>query len=152
MGLAIEQMSLSMDRMVPIGMGARLEHMGANNLEHMGLECMGPALGAGIEQMGLAMGGAGGASYDQAIEMEWGNFGGSIAGSFGGAGGQAPGVPRKACQIFMRNLLFDFTWKMLKDKFNECGQVLYAVIKMENKKSEGCGVVKFESPEVAERA
>ncbi|KAK2119373.1 hypothetical protein P7K49_000759, partial [Saguinus oedipus] len=41
---------------------------------------------------------------------------------------------------------------MLKDKFNECGHVLYANIKMENGKSKGCGVVKFESPEVAERA
>ncbi|XP_050626279.1 heterogeneous nuclear ribonucleoprotein M isoform X1 [Macaca thibetana thibetana] len=178
MGPAIERMGLSMERMVPAGMGAGLERMGpvmdrmatglermgANNLERMGLErmganslermgpAMGPALGAGIERMGLAMGGGGGASFDRAIEMERGNFGGSFAGSFGGAGGHAPGVARKACQIFVRNLPFDFTWKMLKDKFNECGHVLYADIKMENGKSKGCGVVKFESPEVAERA
>lgn len=87
-----------MDRMVPMDMGAGLEHMGpvmvtgmermgtnnlelvdlecmgANSLELMGLECMGPtlgpALGAGIERMGLAMGGASGASFDRAIEME----------------------------------------------------------------------------------
>uniref|UniRef100_A0A2K5PLH6 Heteroous nuclear ribonucleoprotein M n=1 Tax=Cebus imitator TaxID=2715852 RepID=A0A2K5PLH6_CEBIM len=182
MGPAIERMGLSMERMVPAGMGAGLERMGpvmdrmatglermgrrmgANSLERMGLErmganslermgpAMGPALGAGIERMGLAMGGGGGASFDRAIEMERGNFGGSFAGSFGGAGGHAPGVARKACQIFVRNLPFDFTWKMLKDKFNECGHVLYADIKMENGKSKGCGVVKFESPEVAERA
>ncbi|CAK7305662.1 Heterogeneous nuclear ribonucleoprotein M [Vulpes lagopus] len=172
MGPAIERMGLSMERMVPAGMGAglermganSLERMGANSLERMGLErmganslermgpAMGPALGAGIEHMGLAMGGGGGASFDRAIKMERGNFGGSFAGSFGGAGGHAPGVARKACQIFVRNLPFDFTWKMLKDKFNECGHVLYADIKMENGKSKGCGVVKFESPEVAERA
>uniref|UniRef100_A0A8C2MX19 RRM domain-containing protein n=1 Tax=Cricetulus griseus TaxID=10029 RepID=A0A8C2MX19_CRIGR len=191
MGPAIERMGLSMDRMVPTGMGAGLERMGpvmdrmatglermgANNLESMGLErmganslermgleriganslehmglAMGPALGAGIERMGLAMGSAGGASFDRAIEMERGNFGGSFTGSFGGAGGHAPGVARKACQIFVRNLPFDFTWKMLKDKFNECGHVLYADIKIENGKSKGYGVVKFESPEVAERA
>uniref|UniRef100_A0A8D2C802 RRM domain-containing protein n=1 Tax=Sus scrofa TaxID=9823 RepID=A0A8D2C802_PIG len=147
MGPAIERMGLGMERMVPAGMGAGLERMGpvmdrmatglermgANNLERMGLErmganslermgpAMGPALGAGIERMGLAMGGGGGASFDRAIEMERGNFGGSFAGSFGGAGGHAPGVARKACQIFVRNLPFDFTWKMLKDKFNECG-------------------------------
>uniref|UniRef100_A0A8C0NPT4 Heterogeneous nuclear ribonucleoprotein M n=1 Tax=Canis lupus familiaris TaxID=9615 RepID=A0A8C0NPT4_CANLF len=165
MGPAIERMGLSMERMVPAGMGAGLERMGpvmdrmatglermgANSLERMG-PAMGPALGAGIERMGLAMGGGGGASFDRAIEMERGNFGGSFAGSFGGAGGHAPGVARKACQIFVRNLPFDFTWKMLKDKFNECGHVLYADIKMENGKSKGCGVVKFESPEVAERA
>lgn len=61
----------------------------------------------------------------------YGNFEGSFAGSFGGAEG-TPGVARKACQIFVRNLPFDFTWKMLKDKFNECGHVLYAHIKTEN--------------------
>ena len=128
-----------------------LEHMGTNSLEHMG-PAMGPALGAGIEHMGLAIGGGGGASFDHAIEMEHGNFGGSFVGSFGGTGGHAPGVAMKACQIFVRNLPFDFTWKMLKDKFNECGHVLYANIKVENGKSKGCGVVKFELPEVAERA
>uniref|UniRef100_A0A8C2P4B1 RRM domain-containing protein n=1 Tax=Capra hircus TaxID=9925 RepID=A0A8C2P4B1_CAPHI len=168
MGAGLERMGPVMDRMATglERMGANnlermgLERMGANSLERMGLErmganslermgpAMGPALGAGIERMGLAMGGGGGASFDRAIEMERGNFGGSFAGSFGGAGGHAPGVARKACQIFVRNLPFDFTWKMLKDKFNECGHVLY----MENGKSKGCGVVKFESPEVAERA
>ncbi|XP_010603984.1 heterogeneous nuclear ribonucleoprotein M isoform X3 [Fukomys damarensis] len=168
MGAGLERMGPVMDRMATglERMGANnlermgLERMGANSLERMGLERMGanslermgPALGAGIERMGLAMGGSGGASFDRAIEMERGNFGGSFAGSFGGAGGHAPGVARKACQIFVRNLPFDFTWKMLKDKFNECGHVLYADIKMENGKSKGCGVVKFESPEVAERA
>uniref|UniRef100_A0A2K6QJV9 Heterogeneous nuclear ribonucleoprotein M n=1 Tax=Rhinopithecus roxellana TaxID=61622 RepID=A0A2K6QJV9_RHIRO len=172
MGAGLERMGPVMDRMATglERMGANnlermgLERMGANSLERMGLErmganslermgpAMGPALGAGIERMGLAMGGGGGASFDRAIEMERGNFGGSFAGSFGGAGGHAPGVARKACQIFVRNLPFDFTWKMLKDKFNECGHVLYADIKMENGKSKGSGVVKFESPEVAERA
>ncbi|XP_032991171.1 heterogeneous nuclear ribonucleoprotein M isoform X13 [Rhinolophus ferrumequinum] len=172
MGAGLERMGPVMDRMATglERMGANnlermgLERMGANSLERMGLErmganslermgpAMGPALGVGIERMGLAMGGGGGASFDRAIEMERGNFGGSFAGSFGGAGGHAPGVARKACQIFVRNLPFDFTWKMLKDKFNECGHVLYADIKMENGKSKGCGVVKFESPEVAERA
>uniref|UniRef100_A0A8D1AYF3 RRM domain-containing protein n=1 Tax=Sus scrofa TaxID=9823 RepID=A0A8D1AYF3_PIG len=171
MGPAIERMGLGMERMVPAGMGAGLERMGpvmdrmatglermgANNLERMGLErmganslermgpAMGPALGAGIERMGLAMGGGGGASFDRAIEMERGNFGGSFAGSFGGAGGHAPGVARKACQIFVRNL-----WSLLPSLCP--GHVLYADIKMENGKSKGCGVVKFESPEVAERA
>ncbi|XP_055969149.1 heterogeneous nuclear ribonucleoprotein M isoform X3 [Sorex fumeus] len=173
MGAGLERMGPVMERMATglERMGANnlermgLERMGANSLERMGLErmganslermgpAMGPALGAGIERMGLAMGGGGGgAGFDRAIEMERGNFGGSFAGSFGGAGGHAPGVARKACQIFVRNLPFDFTWKMLKDKFNECGHVLYADIKMENGKSKGCGVVKFESPEVAERA
>ncbi|XP_059543869.1 heterogeneous nuclear ribonucleoprotein M-like [Myotis daubentonii] len=172
MGPVMDRMATGLERMGLERLGAKslermgLERMGANSLELMGpamgltlgagIERMGPAmglaLGAGIERMGLAMGGGGSASFDRAIEMERGNFGGSFTGSFGGAGGHAPGVARKACQIFVRNLPFDFTWKMLKDKFNECGHVLYADIKMENGKSKGCGVVKFESPEVAERA
>ena len=73
-------------------------------------------------------------------------------GSFGSVGGHASGVARNACQIFVRNLPFVFTWKMLKDKFNECGHVLYADIKMENGKSKRCDIVKFELREVAERA
>ncbi|NWR11685.1 HNRPM protein, partial [Paradoxornis webbianus] len=139
--LGIERMGAApMDRM-------GLERIGAANMERMGPP-MGQGMGAGIERMGLAMGG----NFERPMEMERGNFAGNFAGSLGGAGGPAAGVARKACQIFVRNLPFDFTWKMLKDKFNECGHVLYADIKMENGKSKGCGVVRFESPEVAERA
>ncbi|XP_043853011.1 heterogeneous nuclear ribonucleoprotein M-like isoform X1 [Dromiciops gliroides] len=161
MGPVMDRMSTGLDQMGANNMERMgLDRMGVNNIEHMGLDrmganniermgpTMGPALGSGMEHMGLAMGG----SFDRAMEMDRGNFGGRFAGSFGGAGGHVPGVARKACQIFVRNLPFDFTWKMLKDKFNECGHVLYADIKMENGKSKGCGVVKFESPEVAERA
>uniref|UniRef100_A0A5F9DAC9 RRM domain-containing protein n=1 Tax=Oryctolagus cuniculus TaxID=9986 RepID=A0A5F9DAC9_RABIT len=181
MGPAIERMGLSMERMVPAGMGASLERMGpvmdrmasglermgANNLERMGLERMGAnslermgleRMGANSlermgPRMGLAMGGGGGASFDRAIEMERGQLWRKLR-RFLLVELEAMllGVARKACQIFVRNLPFDFTWKMLKDKFNECGHVLYADIKMENGKSKGCGVVKFESPEVAERA
>lgn len=45
------------------------------------------------------------------------------------------GVIGKACQIFVRNLPFDLIWKMLNNKFNECGHVLYTDIKMKNGKS-----------------
>lgn len=68
-----------------------------------------PALGASMKRTGLAMGGYSGASSDHAMEMEHRNFGGSFSGSFGGARGHAPGVARKAFQIFVRNLPFDFT-------------------------------------------
>uniref|UniRef100_A0A8C6W971 RRM domain-containing protein n=1 Tax=Nannospalax galili TaxID=1026970 RepID=A0A8C6W971_NANGA len=99
MGPAIDRMGLSMDRMVLAGMGADLKHMGPV------MDCLatgpdlkrtGPALGTGIKCMGLAVGGAGGASFNCTIEMERGNFGRSFVGSFGGAGGHAPGVARKA--------------------------------------------------------
>ncbi|NXG14188.1 HNRPM protein, partial [Grallaria varia] len=161
MGQVIERMPAGLERigappMERIGierMGAAgmermgLERIGATNMERMGPP-MGQGMGAGIERMGLAMG----SNFERPMDMERGNFAGNFAGPLGGAGGPAAGVARKACQIFVRNLPFDFTWKMLKDKFNECGHVLYADIKMENGKSKGCGVVRFESPEVAERA
>ncbi|XP_064031216.1 heterogeneous nuclear ribonucleoprotein M-like isoform X5 [Pogoniulus pusillus] len=161
MGQVIERMPAGLDRigatpMERIGierMGAAgmermgLERIGATNMERMG-PAMGQGMGAGIERMGLAMG----TNFERTMDMERGNFAGNFAGTLGGTGGPAAGVARKACQIFVRNLPFDFTWKMLKDKFNECGHVLYADIKMENGKSKGCGVVRFESPEVAERA
>ncbi|XP_035204243.1 heterogeneous nuclear ribonucleoprotein M isoform X5 [Oxyura jamaicensis] len=161
MGQVIERMPGGLDRiganpMERIGidrMGAAsmermgLERIGATNMERMG-PAMGQGMGAGIDRMGLAMG----SNFERPMDMERGNFAGNFAGSLGGTGGPAAGVARKACQIFVRNLPFDFTWKMLKDKFNECGHVLYADIKMENGKSKGCGVVRFESPEVAERA
>uniref|UniRef100_A0A8C6NDW0 Heterogeneous nuclear ribonucleoprotein M n=1 Tax=Melopsittacus undulatus TaxID=13146 RepID=A0A8C6NDW0_MELUD len=139
---------IGIDRMGAAGMERMgLERIGATNMERMG-PAMGQGMGAGIERMGLPMG----SNFERTMDMERGNFAGNFAGSLGGTGGPAPGVARKACQIFVRNLPFDFTWKMLKDKFNECGHVLYADIKMENGKSKGCGVVRFESPEVAERA
>ncbi|KAM6041442.1 heterogeneous nuclear ribonucleoprotein M isoform 4-T4 [Chlamydotis macqueenii] len=139
---------IGIDRMGAAGMERMgLERIGATNMERMG-PAMGQGMGAGIDRMGLAMG----SNFERTMDMERGNFAGNFAGSLGGTGGPAAGVARKACQIFVRNLPFDFTWKMLKDKFNECGHVLYADIKMENGKSKGCGVVRFESPEVAERA
>lgn len=98
------------------------------------------------------MGGSGSASFVHAIKIEHDYFGGSFVGSFGGAGGHVSGVARKACQVFMRTLPFAFTWKMLKHKFNKCGHVLCADIRMENGQSEGCSVVKLEWPAVAERA
>ena len=94
---------------------------------------------------------SGSASFDHATEMEHGNFSKSITVSFVLAGGHAPGVARKARQIVVKSLPFDWAWKMLKDKLNERGHVLYANIKMQNGKSKGFCVVKFESPEVAER-
>uniref|UniRef100_A0A8D0L2K4 Heteroous nuclear ribonucleoprotein M n=1 Tax=Sphenodon punctatus TaxID=8508 RepID=A0A8D0L2K4_SPHPU len=124
-----------------------LDRMGATPMDRMG-PSMGQGMGSGLDRMGLAMG----SSFERTMEMDRGNFAGSFAVSLGGTGGPSAGVARKACQIFVRNLPFDFTWKMLKDKFNECGHVLYADIKTENGKSKGCGVVRFESPDVAERA
>ncbi|XP_078697935.1 myelin expression factor 2-like isoform X6 [Branchiostoma floridae x Branchiostoma belcheri] len=68
-----------------------------------------------------------------------------------GRGGMGGGRNR-SCQIFVRNLPWSFTWQMLKEKFKSCGRVMYAEIKMENGKSKGCGTVRFDTPEGAQRA
>ncbi|KAF4083201.1 hypothetical protein AMELA_G00137300 [Ameiurus melas] len=153
---SLERMSSGMDFASPMGMdrmNAALERMGSNyeRVASGGLDRF-PApgmdrMGSSIDRMGSA--GAGG-QFDRGADMDRGNFG-----SFGSAGQGGPGAganARKGCQIFVRNLPFDFTWKMLKDAFNSCGIVQYADIKMENGKSKGCGVVRFDSPETAERA
>ncbi|XP_032992778.1 heterogeneous nuclear ribonucleoprotein M-like, partial [Lacerta agilis] len=92
-----------MDRMGLDRMGAA-----ATNMDRMG-----PAMGAGLDRMGLAMG----STFERMMEMDRGNFAaGSFAGALGTGGpAAAAGVARKACQIFVRNLPFDFAWKMLKD-------------------------------------
>ncbi|KAH0625970.1 hypothetical protein JD844_034366 [Phrynosoma platyrhinos] len=177
MGPVMDRMPAGLER---IG-GAPLDRMGldrlaATNMDRMGLERMGAAAAAaaaaaatGMERMGPAMGqGLGGAgldrmglamgnTFERTMEMDRGNFAAAAAaaGNFAGAlgsGGPVPataatvGVARKACQIFVRN-----AERGLSMSF-PTGHVLYADIKMENGKSKGCGVVRFESPEVAERA
>ncbi|CAL8308453.1 unnamed protein product [Lota lota] len=145
---------MGMDRMGNTG----LDRMGQNNFDRMG-----SAGGldrfptGGLDRIGSNMDrmGAGnvGGQFDRPADMDRGTFGGN---SFVGAGAGGPGAggvnARKGCQIFVRNLPFDFTWKMLKDTFSTCGMVQYADIKMENGKSKGCGVVRFDNPETAERA
>ncbi|CAJ1060632.1 heterogeneous nuclear ribonucleoprotein M isoform X2 [Xyrichtys novacula] len=131
----LDRMSSSFDR---IGSTGGLDRFPSGGLDRMG---------SGLDRMGS--GGVGG-QFDRSADMDRG-FG---ANAFGGAGGPGTGGSnvRKGCQIFVRNLPFDFSWKMLKETFNTCGIVQYADIKMENGKSKGCGVVRFDSPETAERA
>jgi heterogeneous nuclear ribonucleoprotein M len=86
--------------------------------------------------MGLAMGGGGHASLDCVIEMKCGNLGERYP--LAEPEAMLLGWPGRLAK-YLRNFTFDFTWKMLKDKFTECGHVLYADIKMENGKSKGYG-------------
>ncbi|XP_017556825.2 heterogeneous nuclear ribonucleoprotein M isoform X1 [Pygocentrus nattereri] len=153
---SLDRMSSGMDFSSPMGMdrmNASLDRMGSN-FDRMGSGGLDRFPAPGMDRMGssldrMSSGGVGG-QFDRGADMDRGNFG-----SFGSAGLGGPGSganARKGCQIFVRNLPFDFTWKMLKDAFNSCGIVQYADIKMENGKSKGCGVVRFDSPETAERA
>uniref|UniRef100_A0A8C4RA24 Myelin expression factor 2 n=1 Tax=Eptatretus burgeri TaxID=7764 RepID=A0A8C4RA24_EPTBU len=135
--------------------------MGVGNLGPLSsnMTPMAGGLGAGMGAMGMnttAMGlpnmdRMGGPALPPIPEMDRGGFG-------LGAGGFGVGLPPElgsgfpGCQIFVRNLPFDLTWPKLKESFSECGRVLFAEIKMENGRSKGCGTVRFDCPEGAERA
>ncbi|MBN3296329.1 MYEF2 factor, partial [Amia calva] len=117
-----------------------------------GMGPMGSGLGGGMGNMGMDRMSS---NYDRmggGMDMNRG-FGGFGSGS-GPMGGGMPdrGAGAKGCQIFVRNLSYDLTWQKLKEKFSHCGQVIFAEIKMENGKSKGCGTVRFDSPESAEKA
>uniref|UniRef100_A0A672H5I4 Heterogeneous nuclear ribonucleoprotein M n=1 Tax=Salarias fasciatus TaxID=181472 RepID=A0A672H5I4_SALFA len=82
----------------------------------------------------------------------FGGFGGGGASHMGGGMSDRSAASKGGCVIFVRNLSYDLTWQKLKEKFSHCGQVMYAEIKMENGRSKGCGTVRFDSAESAEKA
>lgn len=124
---------------------------------------MGGGFGGGMGRMGSLGGGMGSMSMDRmgpgfdrvgmsGMDMNRG-FGGYGGGGHMGGGMSDRGSGSKGgCQIFVRNLSYDLTWQKLKDKFSHCGHVMFAEIKMENGRSKGCGTVRFDSPETAEKA
>lgn len=71
-------------------------------------------------------------------------------GSGGGGGGGSTG--RDDCHIAVRNLPHSFTWQMLRERFRDVGDVKYAEIKTDGGKCRGWGVVRFATPEDAQRA
>ncbi|XP_041060056.1 heterogeneous nuclear ribonucleoprotein M-like isoform X3 [Carcharodon carcharias] len=146
MGGAMDRTGLGMDRIgsnMGSGMTSNVDRMGP------GMDWMGQStdrMGGGMDRMGSGMAGG----FDKPADMDRNRFSGNYGGSMGTGTGNLNS--RRICQIFVRNLPYDITWQMLKDKFSEFGYVHYADIKMENGKSKGCGVVRFESPDSAERA
>ncbi|MED6278267.1 Myelin expression factor 2 [Characodon lateralis] len=97
-----------------------------------------------------------GSSFDRVgmsgMEMNRGFGGYGGGGHMGGGMSDRGSASKGGCQIFVRNLSYDLTWQKLKDKFSHCGQVMFAEIKMENGRSKGCGTVRFDCPESAEKA
>uniref|UniRef100_A0A1A7YYN0 Myelin expression factor 2 n=1 Tax=Iconisemion striatum TaxID=60296 RepID=A0A1A7YYN0_9TELE len=118
-----------------------------------GMGPMGTGLGGGIGNMSLDRMGS---SFDRLgmsamdLSRAFGGFGGG--GHMGGSMSDRGSGSKGGCQIFVRNLSYDLTWQKLKEKFGVCGPVMYAEIKMENGKSKGCGTVRFDCPESAEKA
>ncbi|XP_047219616.1 myelin expression factor 2 [Girardinichthys multiradiatus] len=125
---------------------------------------MGGGFGGGMGHMGSGLGGGMGSmsmdrmgsSFDRVgmsgMEMNRGFGGYGGGGHMGGGMSDRGSASKGGCQIFVRNLSYDLTWQKLKDKFSHCGQVMFAEIKMENGRSKGCGTVRFDCPESAEKA
>ncbi|XP_068172466.1 myelin expression factor 2 [Antennarius striatus] len=122
--------------------------MGGGGMGHMGT-----GLGGGMSSMSMDRMGSG---FDRmgmsGMDMNRGFGGGGGYGNMGGGMSDRGSGSKAGCQIFVRNLSYDLTWQKLKEKFSHCGQVMFAEIKMENGKSKGCGTVRFDSPESAEKA
>ncbi|KAM6201226.1 myelin expression factor 2 [Rhynchocyon petersi] len=114
-----------------------------------GMNSMTGGIGMGLDRMSSSfdrMGPGIGAVLERSIDMDRGFLSGPMG------SGMRDRISSKGNQIFVRNLPFDLTWQKLKEKFSQCGHVMFAEIKMENGKSKGCGTVRFDSPESAEKA
>uniref|UniRef100_A0A8C5SFJ6 Myelin expression factor 2 n=1 Tax=Laticauda laticaudata TaxID=8630 RepID=A0A8C5SFJ6_LATLA len=129
--------------MGPVGSGMSSGISGMNSMAG------GMGMGMGMDRMSTSfdrMGPTMGTALERNIDMDRG----FVPGPMGS--GVRDRVGTKGNQIFVRNLPFDLTWQKLKEKFSQCGHVMFAEIKMENGKSKGCGTVRFDSPESAEKA
>lgn len=100
-------------------------------------------MGSSFDRMGMS---------GMDMNRGFGGYGGGGPSHMGGGMSDRGSGSKAGCQIFVRNLSYDLTWQKLKEKFSHCGQVMFAEIKMENGKSKGCGTVRFDSPESAEKA
>uniref|UniRef100_A0A8C6YF27 Myelin expression factor 2 n=1 Tax=Naja naja TaxID=35670 RepID=A0A8C6YF27_NAJNA len=130
------------------GFGDTFGRMGSG-ISGMNSMTGGMGMGMGMDRMSTSfdrMGPTMGTALERNIDMDRG----FVPGPMGS--GVRDRVGTKGNQIFVRNLPFDLTWQKLKEKFSQCGHVMFAEIKMENGKSKGCGTVRFDSPESAEKA
>ncbi|CAM9994101.1 unnamed protein product [Lampetra fluviatilis] len=145
-GMGLGGIGSSMDRLGSMG------NVGGGGGGGPGMGHHGHGLGAVLD-MDRGSGAGGGAGI-YGLPRDRDGYGGG-AGNMGASG--LGGMPldrmdRRGCQIFVRNLAFDLSWQKLKETFSQCGQVMFADIKKENGRSKGCGTVRFDSPEVAEKA
>nr|XP_020645782.1 myelin expression factor 2 isoform X2 [Pogona vitticeps] len=148
MGGSLERDFARSDMAMSRGFGDSFGRMGSG-ISGMNSMTGGMGMGMGMERMSSTfdrMGPTMGSGLERNLEMERG----FVPGPMGS--GVRDRVGTKGNQIFVRNLPFDLTWQKLKEKFSQCGHVMFAEIKMENGKSKGCGIVRFDSPESAEKA
>ncbi|XP_053176358.1 myelin expression factor 2 [Scomber japonicus] len=124
------------------GFGGGMGHIGTGLGGGMGNMSM-DRMGSNFDRMGMS---------GMDMNRGFGSYGGGGPSHMGGGMSDRGSGSKAGCQIFVRNLSYDLTWQKLKEKFSHCGQVMFAEIKMENGKSKGCGTVRFDSPESAEKA
>ncbi|KAH0619969.1 hypothetical protein JD844_014450 [Phrynosoma platyrhinos] len=135
--------AMGASNMGPVGSGISSGISGMNSMTGgMGMSMGMDRMSSTFDRMGPTMG----TGLDRNIDMDRG----FVPGPMGS--GVRDRIGSKGNQIFVRNLPFDLTWQKLKEKFSQCGHVMFADIKMENGKSKGCGTVRFDSPESAEKA
>ncbi|XP_042330116.1 myelin expression factor 2 isoform X1 [Sceloporus undulatus] len=135
--------AMGASNMGPVGSGMSSGISGMNSMTGgMGMSMGMDRMNSTFDRMGPTMG----TGLDRSIDMDRG----FVPGPMGS--GVRDRIGSKGNQIFVRNLPFDLTWQKLKEKFSQCGHVMFADIKMENGKSKGCGTVRFDSPESAEKA
>jgi RNA recognition motif-containing protein len=78
---------------------------------------------------------------------------GGQGGGHGGGRGYSDEPASKGTQLYVGNLSYDTTWGVLKDHFNQAGEVVRADVKSsENGRSKGFGIVRFARPKDAEAA
>ncbi|XP_011920640.1 myelin expression factor 2 isoform X6 [Papio anubis] len=132
-----------------LNIGGVMGNLGPGGGGMGGMNSVTGGMGMGLDRMSSSfdrMGPGIGAILERSIDMDRGFLSGPMG------SGMRERIGSKGNQIFVRNLPFDLTWQKLKEKFSQCGHVMFAEIKMENGKSKGCGTVRFDSPESAEKA
>ena len=55
-------------------------------------------------------------------------------------------------KIFVKNIPFSWDERKLKEKFRQAGSIEFADIKIKDGKSRGCGLIRFATPEQAQKA
>ncbi|RNA18007.1 myelin expression factor [Brachionus plicatilis] len=55
-------------------------------------------------------------------------------------------------KVFVKNIPFSWDERKLREKFRQAGHIEYAEIKMKDGKSRGCGLIRFSSPQQAQKA
>merc|ERR1712050_210645 len=146
--------NMSMNNMSNMGGMSGMSNMGNNMSSSMGSGGMGDSMSGGMGMGGVMSNmGMSSSSMDNSL-MGSRSMGGSgsnntISPLTSSRGGSMKNEP---CTLFVRNLPFTFTWQNLRDRFQDCGDVKYAEVKLDSAKGRMYGMVRFGTPEDARRA